>query len=244
MAQSTVLDVEIKKFNDNAEMWWQEKNSAFRMLHRMNPIRVEYILKQTEKLSTADVPSNAALIGIKILDVGCGGGILSEPLARLGAKVTGIDAGSANIRIAQEHAKNEGLEIEYVYSSIEEFNVPRGTFDVVLAMDIVEHVGNRGLFLQSCAEKLKSGGILIISTINNTLAAKIFVKYIAEDVLRIVPHGTHDADMFVSPQELEKDLQGGATLKDLQGVAYNPITMKFSFCESAMMNYFVTFVKI
>jgi 2-polyprenyl-6-hydroxyphenyl methylase/3-demethylubiquinone-9 3-methyltransferase len=226
--KSTINLKEVAKFGQYAKNWWNESADEVKMLHKMNPIRIEYILKQTP------------LKGLKVLDVGCGGGILTIPLARIGANIFGLEPARESCEIAVNQAQEEGLNVNFTNSSIEDCT--ESEFDVILLMDVIEHVANVELFLENVASKLKQGGLIIISTINNTLLSKIFVKFFAEDVLRIIPKGTHEAENFISPERIEKILANFKRL-DVSGFSYNPIFGNFKLTKSHQMNYFLTLKK-
>ena len=196
---NSINSKEIEKFSKIAEEWWNP-NGKFRPLHKFNPIRISYIKEniiETFKLNQKKTP----LKKIKILDVGCGGGLLSEPMCRLGAEVTAIDASTKNINIAKLHAKENNLKIEYICTSPEKLKI-KNKFDVILNMEIVEHVEDVGFFLKSCSELLKKNGIMFVATLNKTLKSYIFAIVGAEYILRWLPIGTHEWEKFVKPDEL------------------------------------------
>jgi 2-polyprenyl-6-hydroxyphenyl methylase/3-demethylubiquinone-9 3-methyltransferase len=226
--KSTINLKEVAKFGQYAKNWWNESANEVKMLHKMNPIRIEYILKQTP------------IKGFKVLDVGCGGGILSLPLARIGGNVFGLEPARESFEIAVKQAQEEGLNVNFLNTSIED--CPENEFDVILLMDVIEHVANVELFLENAASKLKQGGFLIISTINNTLLSKIFVKFVAEDVLKIIPKGTHEAENFISPERIEGILKHFQRI-NISGFSYNPIFGNFKITKSHSMNYFLTLKK-
>lgn len=228
--KSTINLQEVKKFANLSSDWWDEGCKSFKMLHQMNSMRIKYILNQVGSVK-----------GLNILDVGCGGGILSIPLARVGGNVTGIDPAEESILVAQKKAEAEVLKVDFTSSSIENFN--KTEFDMVLLMDVIEHVEDaRELFCQVNL-KLKNQGLLIISTINKTLFSKLFVKFLAENVLGLVPQGTHDFNKFISPEEILSFLPN-FKLNNIKGFTYNPITKNFKMAENYKMNYFATFCKL
>ena len=201
MKNNTINKKEIEKFSKIAEEWWNPEGK-FKPLHKFNPIRISYIkdnIINTFKLTNKNKPLN----NIKILDIGCGGGLLSEPMSRLGAQVSGIDASEKNISIAKLHAKKNNLNIDYKCVSPENFNT-KNKFDVILNMEIIEHVDNINFFLESCSKLLKKNGIMFIATLNKTLKSYLFAIIGAEYVLRWLPIGTHEWEKFVKPEDLVK----------------------------------------
>ena len=224
----TKNESEISKFSKTS--WWDEENPDFSMLHLMNPFRIEYILKITESVK-----------GKAILDAGCGGGILSMPLLRLGANLTGIDANEVAISCAKQKSNNCNLNGNFLTTSIEDFNANQ-EYDIVLAMDIIEHVSNLELFLQHCIKALKPKGILIISTISDSILAKIFVKYVAEYLLKLVPKETHDTKNFISPQKLDS-MVSSLTKLDSTGFCFNPLLKQFFVTKTQFLNYFSSYQK-
>ena len=194
---------EIEKFSKIASEWWNPEGK-FKPLHKFNPIRIKYIKENiinNFKLKNKTKP----LSGINILDIGCGGGLLSEPMARMGANITGIDASDQNIKIAKLHSKKNKLKINYLCSSPEKLNVKK-KFDVILNMEIVEHVENVDFFLKSCSNLLKKNGLMFVATINKTLKSYVFAIVGAEYVLRWLPIGTHEWEKFVKPEDLKNTL--------------------------------------
>ena len=201
MKNNTINKKEIEKFSKIAEEWW-DPEGKFKPLHKFNPIRISYIKENiinSFKLSNNSKPLN----NVEILDIGCGGGLLSEPMCRLGAKVSGIDASEKNISIAKLHAKKSNLDINYVCTSPENFKT-KSRFDVILNMEIVEHVEDVDFFLKSCSKLLKKNGIMFVATINKTLKSYLFAIIGAEYVLRWLPIGTHEWEKFITPDELIK----------------------------------------
>jgi 2-polyprenyl-6-hydroxyphenyl methylase/3-demethylubiquinone-9 3-methyltransferase len=234
MSPSASIDKnEMKRFDAQAQDWWNP-NGVWRPLHKLNPARLEYIQKQiVEHFGPKNIKE------LSVLDIGCGGGLLCEPLARSGAKVTGIDASAKTIEAARAHAKSQKLRLDYQTATAEDFARSSKTFDVVLAMEILEHVADIGSFLRSAASLIKPGGILIVSTVNRTRKSWFFGIVIAEYVLGWVPAGMHDWDKFIRPSELAAHLEkAGLALADLTGVTYNPIKDSFSLKRGKMdINY-------
>lgn len=232
---------EVEKFTKDSARWWDE-TGPFAPLHRLNPSRMAYIKEQICTHYAKDASRFDSLKGLKILDIGCGGGLVCEPLSRLGGHVTGIDADAQAIAVAAEHAQQSGLEITYHNGAAEDL---KGTFDVVLALEIIEHVANIEEFIQSCANLLKPGGLLIVSTLNRTPKSFALGVVAAEYILRWVPRGTHEWKKFVKPSELAKALrQAGLITQDLSGLVFNPRTGDFQLSQSdTSVNYFMTALK-
>ena len=242
MKNITVNKTEIDKFSKLASEWW-DPNGKFKPLHKFNPVRLEYIKKSIIKKSN-NKKINKSLKKIKILDIGCGGGLLCEPLTKLGAKVVGIDASEKNIKIAKIHAKKSGLKIDYYCASPENF-ISHQKFDVILNMEIVEHVQDVNLFLKESSKFLKKNGIMFIATLNKTLKSYIFAILGAEYVLRWLPIGTHDWNMFVKPDDLVKICKENSLILDESfGVKYNVISDKWNLSSDKDINYMARFKKI
>ncbi len=241
MKNSTINKEEIEKFSKMAEDWW-DPVGKFKPLHKFNPIRIEYIknnIVKTLKLKKGKKP----LENVKILDVGCGGGLLSEPMCRMGADVTGIDASSKNINIAKIHARKNNLKINYICSSPEKLKT-NVKYDVILNMEIVEHVENVPIFLNSCTKLLKKNGIMFVATLNKTLKSYIFAIVGAEYILRWLPIGTHDWEKFIKPEELIDILnKKNLKLDKLDGVKFNIITDNWSLSSDKSINYIAKFIK-
>ena len=238
---SSVNKKEIEKFSKMAAEWWNPKGK-FKPLHKFNPIRIKYIKENiinNFKLKNKTKP----LKKINILDIGCGGGLLSEPMQRLGASVTGIDASIKNIKIAKLHAKNNGLKINYLCSSPEKLKIKK-KFDVILNMEIVEHVEDLEFFLKSCSKLLKKNGLMFIATINKTLKSYVFAIVGAEYILKWLPIGTHEWEKFVKPKDLEIILKkNNFTLKKLDGMHFNIIKDEWSISKDLSINYIAKFKK-
>ena len=241
MRNKTVNKKEIDKFSKLAKEWW-DPNGKFKPLHKFNPVRLDYIKKSIlKKLKKRD---DTYLKNVRILDIGCGGGLLCEPLTRLGAKVVGIDASNKNIKIAKIHAKKSGLKINYYCTTPENFNY-KEKFDVVLNMEIVEHVEDVNLFLKESSKFLKKNGIMFIATLNKTLKSYFFAILGAEYVLRWLPIGTHDWNMFVKPGELvEMCKKNSLMLEEILGVKYNIISRDWELSTDDNVNYMALFKKI
>ncbi len=242
MKNITVNKKEIDKFSKLASEWW-DPNGKFKPLHRFNPVRLNYIKKSIlDKLKKKS--SGKSLKNIKVLDIGCGGGLLCEPLSKLGAKVIGIDASEKNIKIAKTHAKKSKLKINYYCASPENF-ISKEKFDVILNMEIVEHVEDVNLFLKESSKFLKKNGIMFIATLNKTLKSYIFAILGAEYILRWLPIGTHDWNMFISPDKLVKICEKNSlSLDEILGVKYNVISGDWDFSTDDDVNYIARFKKI
>ncbi len=241
MKNNTINKKEIEKFSKIAEEWWNPEGK-FKPLHKFNPIRISYIKQniiETFKLENEKEP----LKNIKILDIGCGGGLLSEPMCRLGAKVTGIDASEKNINIAKLHSKKNNLQIDYFCTSPEKFE-PKDKFDVILNMEIVEHVEDVNFFLESCSKLLRKNGIMFVATLNKTLKSYVFAIIGAEYILRWLPIGTHEWDKFVKPEELISILKkNNFKLEKVDGMKFNILTDKWKISGDKSINYITKFVK-
>ena len=241
MKNNTIDKKEIEKFSKIAEEWWNP-TGKFKPLHKFNPIRIKYIknnLINDFSLKNKKKPLN----GLKILDIGCGGGLLSEPLARLGAKVTGIDPLKRNIEIAKHHLKKSKLNIKYYNFSPEKF-VTKNKYDVILNMEIVEHVDNVDIFIKQSSKFLKKSGIMFIATLNQTLKSYIVAIIGAEYILKWLPIGTHDWQKFVKPDELIKICKKNSlSIKKIDGVSFNPIADKWNVSKDISVNYITKFKK-
>ena len=239
---NSVNKKEIEKFSKMAAEWW-DPSGKFKPLHKFNPIRIQYIKENiisSFKLKSKKKP----LDKINILDIGCGGGLLSEPMTRLGANVTGIDASSKNIGIAKLHAKKNKLKINYICSSPEKLKTQK-KFDVILNMEIVEHVEDINFFINSCSKLLKKNGLMFIATLNKTLKSYIFAIIGAEYVLRWLPIGTHDWEKFVRPEDLKKILsKNNLNFEKLDGMNFNIIKDEWSISSDTSINYIVKSIKL
>ncbi len=214
---------ELAKFSALAESWW-DPLGAFRPLHQINTTRLSFIKEELCRHFERDGAGMSPLEGLRVLDVGCGGGLLCEPMARLGAAVTGMDAGERNIEIASAHAAASGLDIDYQVGTAEGLAETGARFDVVLNMEVVEHVADVPLFLAACGDLVGEGGLMFVSTINRTKRAFLMAIVGAEYVLRWVPRGTHSWERFVRPAELRRGLRrGGVDLTRLTGMVYDPV---------------------
>ena len=241
MKNNTINKKEIEKFSKIAEEWWNPAGK-FKPLHKFNPIRISYIKEniiKTFKINQKKSP----LKNIKILDVGCGGGLLSEPMCRLGANVTSIDASERNISVAKLHSKKNNLKINYICTSPEKLKI-NNKFDVILNMEIVEHVEDINFFLKSCSKLLKRNGIMFVATLNKTLKSYIFAIVGAEYILRWLPIGTHEWEKFVKPEDLISILKkNNFKLDKIDGMKFNLLTDKWSVSNDKSINYIAKFIK-
>ena len=241
MKNNTINKEEIEKFSKIADEWW-DPEGKFKPLHKFNPIRISYLKEniiETFKLNNKRTP----LKNVKILDIGCGGGLLSEPMCRLGASVTGIDASKKNIDIAKLHSKKNNLKIDYFCSSPEKYKV-KDKFDVILNMEIVEHVEDINIFLKSCTNLLKKNGIMFVATLNKTLKSYIFAIVGAEYILRWLPIGTHEWEKFVTPDELISILKkNNLKLDKIDGMNFSILTNRWKVGNDKSVNYIAKFVK-
>jgi len=233
----TVDPAEVARFAALAEEWWNPAGK-FAPLHRFNPVRLQLIRDRLAALAGRDPLGDKPLMGLRVLDVGCGGGLVCEPLARLGAAVTGIDAGEKNVRAAEAHARAQELAIDYRFAAAADLAAKGETFDAVLSLEVVEHVADRRAFLRDCAALVAPGGVLILATLNRTLKSFLLGVVAAEYVLGWLPRGTHDWNRFVRPSELAADLRAaGMAIAELKGVGYNPITGRFALGDDVDVNY-------
>ena len=241
MKNNTINKEEIEKFSKIAEEWW-DPEGKFKPLHKFNPIRISYIknnIVESFKLENKEKP----LENIKILDIGCGGGLLSEPFKRLGAEIVGIDASTKNINVAKLHAKKNNLNIKYHCTSPENFKTDI-KFDVILNMEIIEHVEDVDFFLKSCAKLLRKNGIMFVATLNKTLKSYLFAIIGAEYILRWLPIGTHEWEKFVKPKDLIDILKKyNFELSSLDGMKFNPIKDEWSLSSDKSINYIGKFKK-
>jgi 2-polyprenyl-6-hydroxyphenyl methylase/3-demethylubiquinone-9 3-methyltransferase len=245
--QSGTVDLrEVRKFANIAEQWWDPKGK-FAPLHRMNPTRLAFLRDEVLRHFSRDAgATRRPLQGLSVIDVGCGGGLVTEPMARMGAQVTGLDAAEEAIAAARRHALGVCREIEYRVGAAESLVAEaREKFDVVLALEIVEHVADLNAFLVACATLVKPGGLLIVSTINRTPEAYAFAIVAAERILRWVPVGSHDYDKLVKPEELHAALHGlmGLDVRGPYGLVYRPLSGKWDLGLDSRINYFMTAAK-
>jgi 2-polyprenyl-6-hydroxyphenyl methylase/3-demethylubiquinone-9 3-methyltransferase len=236
-SDATVDTAEVERFAALAEEWW-DPEGKFRPLHRLNPVRLAFIRDRLCARFGRDPTKPRPLAGLKVIDIGCGGGLVAEPLARLGAHVAAIDASERNIGVARTHAEGQGLAIDYRFATAADIVAAGETFDAVVSLEVIEHVADRAAFVKDCADLVAPGGLLILATLNRT--AKAFALGIvgAEFILRWLPVGTHDWRKFVRPSELAADLRrAGMRLADLKGISYNPLSDRFSLSADIDVNY-------
>ena len=239
---TTINKEEIQKFSKLADEWW-DVNGKFKPLHMFNPIRIEYISDIIKKYFKIEKEKNNFLEGLNILDIGCGGGLISEPFARLGANITGIDASEKNINIAKLHSEKSDLKINYMNISPENLNVHE-KFDVILNLEVVEHVDNVDLYIKSCYKLLKKKGLMFTATLNRTFTSYVKAIVGAEYILRWLPVGTHDWNKFIKPEELEKLLFNEKfSTVDIKGLKFNPIFNKWKKSNDVSVNYIISSFK-
>ena len=239
--ESTTVDqAEIEQFSRLAAQWWNERG-PMATLHKFNPVRLGYIRDQVTAHFGRDPKRLGCLSGLRMLDIGCGGGILSEPLARLGASVVGADPAETNIEVARRHAEQSDLPIDYRNTTAEALADANERFDVVLAMEVVEHVADMPLFVRRCSDMVKPGGMMIAATINRTMKSFALAIVGAEYILRWLPRGTHRWDKLVTPDELQDALQdAGLAIVDERGVVYNLFSDAWLLSDDMDVNYMVT----
>jgi len=239
--QSTIDPAEIDKFEAMAAEWWNPAGK-FRPLHMLNPCRLDYITSQIATEFDRDLTSEEAFDGLRLLDIGCGGGLLSEPMARLGAEVVGADAAERNIPVARVHAETQGLDIDYRHTTAEALVAAGEVFDVVLNMEVVEHVADPQAYLQACHDLLRPGGLMVCSTLNRNPKSYVFAIIGAEHVMRWLPRGTHEWRKFITPDELFAMLRNtGLDPVDRKGMVFNPVTWSWSLsARDLSVNYVTT----
>ena len=236
----TAIAAEIERFNRLSATWWDSKG-PMRPLHVVNAFRLDYVVAQIASHLGRDTAS--ALSGLRILDVGCGGGLMSEVLARLGAEVVGVDASPGNLAAARLHAQSQNVTVDYRLGEPAEVLSSEERFDVVLALEVVEHVSDVPAFLGTAAALLAPGGILFVSTIDRTFKSFLVAIIGAEYLMRVLPRGTHQWSMFVRPEELSSALApSNLQLRDVRGMRYLPIVHKASWCKDTQVNYIATFM--
>ena len=238
---SSVDPAEVARFSAIAAEWW-DPHGKFAPLHRFNPVRLAFIREQALARFAGDAGARAPFQGLRLLDIGCGGGLLCEPMARLGFSVTGVDASTRNIDVARAHAAEGGLLIDYRAATAESLLAAGETpFDLILNMEVVEHVTDPGAYLRDCARLLAPGGLMIVATLNRTLEALALAKIGAEYLLRWLPVGTHQWRKFITPAEMRGHLAGqGYAIEGPFGVAFNPLNGRWSRSADAGVNYLMT----
>lgn len=243
-AQTTVDPSEVAKFEAMAAEWWDPKGK-FKPLHLMNPCRLDYITRQIAGEFNRDLSTDRPFEGLRLLDIGCGGGLLSEPMARLGATVVGADAAAGNIPVAQVHAEQSGLEIDYRNVTAEALAEAGEQFDVVLNMEVVEHVADPQAYLTACQQLLKPGGLMVCSTINRNPKSFAMAIVGAEYIMRWLPKGTHEWHKFITPDELVNLIQNaGLEPVDRKGFVFNPVSWQWKISDRDLsVNYVTASVK-
>ncbi len=238
---TTTLDpAEVEKFSRLAAEWWNP-TGKMSVLHKFNPVRLAYIREAACERFRRDRTTIDALAGLTVLDIGCGGGLLCEPLARMGASVTGIDPARTNVETARLHAADSGVAVDYRCTTAEDVAAAGERFDIVLAMEVVEHVADVGLFVEACATLVKPGGLLFMATINRTLKSYALAIVGAEYVLRWLPRGTHEWDKFVTPEELSSAMTApGLTVTDRRGVRFDILRDRWTETPDLSVNYMMT----
>ena len=242
MTNSTINESEVEKFTNLANEWWKY-DGKFKTLHKFNPVRLEFIINQIKKNFNISNIDGKPLSGLKILDIGCGGGLMCEPLARLGAEVTGIDAVEKNIKSAKIHANQNELNINYKLSAVEE--LPNNKYDIILNLEVIEHVNNQKLFISKSCELVNHGGLMFIATINKTIFSIVFAKYLAEYVLGFLPKGTHDWRKFLTPEDIYTMLlKNNFEIVESIGINYKVLSDKWVKSKNMEANYIVSAKKI
>ena len=238
--QTTVDPAEVAKFEAMAAEWWDPKGK-FKPLHMLNPCRLDYITRQIAAEFDRNLNGPLPFAGLRLLDIGCGGGLLSEPMARLGATVVGADAAARNIPVAQVHAEQSGLSIDYRHTTAEDLAAAGERFDVVLNMEVVEHVADPLAYLTACQQLLKPGGLMICSTLNRNPKSFVMAIIGAEHVMRWLPKGTHDWKKFITPDELYDLIRkAGLNPVDRKGMVLNPVTWGWSLSDRDLSVNYVT----
>ena len=239
---TTINKEEIQKFSELASEWWNPEGK-FKPLHMFNPIRIEYILEKIKDHYSIKNQNGNILKGLNILDIGCGGGLISEPMCRLGANVTGIDASEKNIKVAKLHSAKSKLKINYQIKSPEQLDASE-KFDIILNLEIVEHVDNVKLYLESCNSLLKNNGLMFTATLNRTIVSYVKAIIGAEYILRWLPIGTHDWNKFIKPEELELLLaENSFSTKEVKGLEFNPFLRKWKKSNNLTVNYIICSIK-
>jgi 2-polyprenyl-6-hydroxyphenyl methylase / 3-demethylubiquinone-9 3-methyltransferase len=238
-AKSTIDQAEVDRFSAMAAEWW-DPTGKFKPLHKFNPVRLQYIRDRACRQFNRDPKAHRPLEGLRVLDIGCGGGLLSEPVSRMGANVLGADASEKNIRIAQTHAEQSGAIVDYRAVTAEALAADGEKFDIVLNMEVVEHVSDVPFFIETCALMVKPGGLMFVATINRTFKAAALAIVAAENILRWLPRGTHQYEKLVRPEEIETPLNAaGMLVTDRTGVFFNPLANQWNLSKDMDVNYMI-----
>lgn len=236
-AKTTIDQSEVDRFSAMAAEWW-DPTGKFRPLHKFNPVRIAYIRDKVTEHFGRDPKSHRPLEGLRLLDIGCGGGLLSEPMARLGANVLGADASEKNIGIAKAHAEQSGVVVDYRAVTAEALAADDEKFDILLNMEVVEHVSDVPFFIETCATMVKPGGLMFVATINRTFKAAALAIVAAENILRWLPRGTHQYEKLVRPEEIEGPLNSaGMQVIARTGVFFNPLQNQWNLSRDMDVNY-------
>ncbi|MFM2280567.1 MAG: 3-demethylubiquinone-9 3-O-methyltransferase [Pseudomonadota bacterium] len=236
-AKTTIDQSEVDRFSAMAAEWWSP-TGKFRPLHKFNPVRLQYIRDHASAHFGRDPKAHRPLEGLRLLDIGCGGGLLSEPMARMGANVLGADASERNIGIASTHAAQTGVPVDYRAVTAEQLAAEGEMFDIVLNMEVVEHVSDVPFFIETCASMVKPGGLMFVATINRTFKAAALAIVAAENILRWLPRGTHQYEKLVRPEEIETPLgRAGMQVIERTGVFFNPIQNQWNLSKDMDVNY-------
>ena len=239
MTNSTINKSELEKFTNLANEWWKY-DGKFKTLHKFNPVRLDFIIRQIKKNFEISDSKEQPLTSLKILDIGCGGGLMCEPLARLGAEVTGIDAVEKNIKSAQIHAEKNNLKINYMLNAVEELSI-KNKYDVILNLEVIEHVDNQKVFISKSCDLVNDGGLMFIATINKTIFSIIFAKYLAEYVLGFLPKGTHDWKKFLTPEDIYAMLiKNNFQVLESIGISYKVLSDQWVKSKNMEANYIVS----
>ena len=241
----TVDQLEIAKFSKLSHDWWNP-DGKFETLHKINPIRVKFMLDLIFNNKQIDVHADRPLSKLRTLDIGCGGGLSSEPFAKLGAHVCGVDADKQAIEIAKNHAKNENLRIDYKNCSIEDLSLKKdGKFDIILILELLEHIDDTNHFLSIALKYLKKNGVVFVSTINKNIKSMVLAKFAAEYILNWVPRGTHDWNKFITPSELNQMMERHGFTEILRtGVIFDPFSLKWKQSSDVSVNYITSYSRI
>jgi 2-polyprenyl-6-hydroxyphenyl methylase/3-demethylubiquinone-9 3-methyltransferase len=240
---TTIDENEVEKFSKISDEWWDE-SGKFKPLHKFNPIRLNFFKQEICKFFDRDEKLLTPFAGLKILDIGCGGGLVAEPISRLGAELVAIDASQKNINVAKIHAEKSDLKIDYQCISAEDLASQNQQFDVVLALEIIEHVADVEKFIEACATLVKPGGLIFIATLNRTAKSLLMAKFGVEYILRWLPIGTHDWRKFLKPSEIENIAKNQQIqLQKIQGFSYNLLKDQWSFSADLSINYCLIFKK-